>query len=142
MEYDGVIVVGDLDLSGLDLPTRRVERTKDEIKYMGHIEEVKVVESLIWIRYSKILGIVNFSNAEFQEAVSFRGTNFTEESLYFGSNFTSVAYFGEARFCSDIDFSGTVFNGRNNHDVCAHFGGAVFNVKDDFPIDANFSGAL
>ena len=39
VEYDSVIVVGDLDLSEVDLPTRHVERTDYEIKWLGLSED-------------------------------------------------------------------------------------------------------
>jgi len=138
VEYDGVIVMGDLDLSGLDLPTKYVERTRSEIKD-GLTEDVKLVGSLIWIENSEIRGKVDLSNAEFQNAISFWGTNFTEEGLFFGSIFTRIAYFGEVLFCSDVDFSGAVFDGKNNRDVCAHFGSAIF---DNFPTEADFFRAI
>jgi hypothetical protein len=83
VEYYGVIVVGDLDLSGLDLPTKHVERSEDEIRHWDLTEEVKVVKSLIWIENSEIRGVVNFSNSngEFKKQISFLGINFTKGSL-------------------------------------------------------------
>jgi len=53
-EYEGVIVVGDLNLSGLELPTKHVERTEDEIEDRGLIEGEKVVGSSIYIENSEI----------------------------------------------------------------------------------------
>ncbi len=42
VEYDGVIVEGDLDISGLDLPTEHVDLTQFEIEGMGLTEEAKI----------------------------------------------------------------------------------------------------
>ena len=140
VEYDGVIVVGDLDLSGLDLPTKRVERTEEEIKYRRLTEEVKVVKSLIWIQNSEIRGKLNLSNAEFQKAISFWGTNFTQESLFFGSIFTRVAYFEKALFCNYTNFNGAVFNGKDNRNTSANFMGAIFSGGDADFQGVNFSG--
>jgi len=38
VEFDGVIVVRDLDLSGLDLLTENVERIEEKIEYVGPAE--------------------------------------------------------------------------------------------------------
>jgi hypothetical protein len=37
VEYDNVIIDGDLDLTKLNLKTQQVERTKHEIKYLERI---------------------------------------------------------------------------------------------------------
>jgi len=65
VEYDGVIIEGDLDISGLDLLTERVRRTKHELQ-KGLFEELKVISSEIKIINSEIQG-VNFYNAYFQK---------------------------------------------------------------------------
>jgi len=46
IEYDFVIVEGELNLSELNLPTEHVERTWADIEYFGLTEDVKLVESL------------------------------------------------------------------------------------------------
>ena len=46
VKYDGVIVEGDLDISGLDLPTRNVNKTECEQQY-GLQDEMKVIGSQI-----------------------------------------------------------------------------------------------
>jgi len=43
VEYDDVIVEGDLDLRGLDLLTEHVERTEFEIEVVGLTKDVKAV---------------------------------------------------------------------------------------------------
>lgn len=138
VKYDGVIVEGDLDISGLDLPTKHVERSESEIKYVGLAEEVNLVTSSVSISDSEIQGDVNFSNAIFQEAVNFRGTNFTELSSFLGSSFTGG---GEADFAlaefggGNADFRETKFSGG-----AASFGGAKFSGGDVYFESAVFSG--
>jgi len=97
VDYDGVIVMGDLDLSGLDLLTRHVERTEYEIGE-GLTEDLKLVVSLISIKDSEIRGEVNLSNAKFQNGVSFSKTNFTKNADFGEAKFGGDAYFGEAKF--------------------------------------------
>ena len=131
VEYDGVIVVGDLDLSEVDLPTKHVERTEDEIEDMGLTEEVKVVESPVIITDSEIRGDVRFDNAIFQNIVSFEETNFTEYYVLFpGTNFR-----GEDKRGTSADFRKAVFSGGR-----ANFGGAVFSGGDADFEEAIFRG--
>jgi hypothetical protein len=59
VEYDGVIVAGDLDISGLELPTEHVDRTEAE-KRLGLSDELKVISSQISIINSEIQGNANF----------------------------------------------------------------------------------
>ena len=47
VEYYNVIVEGDLDLGKLELPRRHVDRTRDEIEYLGLSENASFVSSSI-----------------------------------------------------------------------------------------------
>ena len=51
VEYHDVIIEGDLDLTMLDLPEQRVERTGIEINVLGLAEIAKIVASRIQITY-------------------------------------------------------------------------------------------
>ena len=143
VEYDGVIVEGDLDLDGLDLSTKHIERTEDETRmadvlvpprYVGLTEEAKVVDSSISITNSEIQGGVKFGNAIFRESVDFRGTNFIGGDAYFyWAQFSGDAYFSDAQFGGDTYFKGTQFGGD------AHFSGTKFDDYARFS-DAQFSG--
>ncbi|HOO53063.1 MAG TPA: pentapeptide repeat-containing protein [Methanothrix sp.] len=136
VDYDGVIVEGDLNLSGLDLPTEHVERTEDEIEYWGLAEEVKVVESSIKITNSEILGNTIFSNMIFQKQVNFENTNFTGYAGFSGSNFGGYAGFWDAVFSGgDADFNYVVFSGG-----IADFEYVVFSGGNAFFTGAVFSG--
>ncbi len=145
VEYDGVIVEGDLDLSGLDLQTKQVERTWDEIVYLGLTEEVKLVESSISIRDSEIRGDVNLGNSIFQEPVNFEGTNFTEEAWFPGANFSGSASFWKANFSDYANFGWAKFSGFANFGWAnfsdyANFGWAVFSGSAGFS-SAVFNGS-
>lgn len=132
VEYEGVIVEGDLDLSELDLPTEHVERTASDIK-LGLAEEAKQVMSPINITNSKIQGTVNLGNAIFQESVIFKDTNFSGYTNYKGAQFSDDANFGKAEFSGDADFGGAKFSDG------ANFGGAKFSGYAYFE-SAQFSG--
>ena len=64
IEYNGVTIIGDLDLSKLDLPTIHVNRTYIE-SIEGVPSEVKVVASPLDITKSQINGNVTFNNGYF-----------------------------------------------------------------------------
>ena len=128
VEYDGVIVEGDLDLSEVDLPIESVVKKRNY--YEGEIcwslaREAKIINSLISITNSEIRGDVYLSNAIFQELVNFGGTNFTGE-----------AWFSEGNFSGSYDLSG----------VDADFGGIqiIYTDLDGSACfkDAKFSGGI
>lgn len=138
--YDGVIVVGDLNLSGLDLPTKHVKRTGNGIEYWGLTEDVKLVESPIIIIYSEIRGGINFGNTIFQEPINFGGTNFNGDVDFIGANFGGVANFGRGNFSGYTNFRGANFSDD------ANFGWANFSSYSNFRRvnfngDASFRGA-
>jgi len=160
VEYDGVIVEGDLDLSGLDLPTGHVERNEFDIEFFGLTEEVKLIESPISIKDSEIKGDVNLGNSIFQGQVNFKGSNFSKEAWFSGANFSghvefwwmelhddsnnsiviefggSSADFMDAKFSGgDANFWRTEFSGGD-----AEFGGAEFSGGDAEFGGAEFSG--
>lgn len=165
VEYDHVVVKGSLDLSKLDLPTRRVER--DELAPICNAkEDVKIIRSLIKITDSKIEGILDFSNAIFQgmifEKTEFHGdANFKGAILEKFSNFHKVTFNGRAdfmwtRFEGDVYFTSAIFNyhadftfgtfamscafSSATFNETASFFNAIFNKRDDW-VTADFFGA-
>lgn len=110
VEYASVIVEGDLDLSGLELPTEHVDRTeKDKLSRL--LEERKVISSQITITNSEIRGKVNFSNARFQELVNFGGeVEFGGDTDFEGAKFDGDAHFPHAKFGGSTNFSETEFS--------------------------------
>ena len=131
VEYDGVIVEGDLDLSGLELPTVHVERTetKNEFRFT---KEQKVISSQITIANSEIQGNVNFANAHFEKSADFSRAEFGEKAYFRGAEFGGGADFWKAEFGGDANFREAEFGGN------ANFNGATFDKKlalDDFKCD-------
>jgi uncharacterized protein YjbI with pentapeptide repeats len=144
VEYDGVIVEGDLDLSGLELPTEHLHR-KDLQKVIGLSDERKVVGSQITITNSKILGNIDFSNTYFKENITFTGSEFVKKAEFWDVGFGSIANFDETKFSGEYttfllsefnafaDFSGANFIEE------ASFNGANFAENADF-IGCYFGG--
>jgi len=164
VEFYNVIVEGDLDINGIDLPTEHVCITDVEI-LRGLSGERKAISSSIAITNSEVKGKVNFSNSRFQEQIAFVGTEFSGDADFAdfrGAKFDENAIFWEAKFGGDADFLGAKFDGIANFletkfggdanflgvkfDGYADFLGAKFDGEADFAEaefggDANFFGA-
>ena len=111
VEYDGVIVEGDLDISGLDLPTEHVDRSWLE-KRRALTEKRKVISSQIIITNCEMQGPVKFDNAHFENTTIFEEADFCRVANFRGSKFSGrCANFSKAEFFEDADFMGTKFTG-------------------------------
>jgi len=157
VDYDGVIVEGDLDLSGLDLPNvtviyREVEFVSPEfvspeydiVVMKRQIIEVKrnasLVSSPITINNSEMRGNVDFWNSAFQESVSFEATNFSADANFERARFNSTSDFNKARFSRDAWFNGAQFS-RDAWFNGAQFSGDVDFIWAQFSSVANFDEA-
>jgi len=130
VEYDHVIIKGDLNLNELNLPTEHVVLTEFQAKTLMLFEESIVVTSPIIFTNSKFDGNLNFSDHLFKNPIEIKYTEFGGEALFIG-----------AIFNGKTDFSGAIF-GR-----VARFWGATFSEKADFSKItfgemANFRGAI
>jgi pentatricopeptide repeat protein len=155
VEYDHVIVEGDLDLDNLDLqedfifktinPSIRI--THSEIR--GYIKFNRAIfrqpvdfEGTIFSKFSdfgvsRFESRANFDEAEFRGEVTFWSSKFCSESTFrmtrfisyanfFGSRFCKEAYFAMARFDGKADFDGATFKNE------ANFGGVKFEDNASF----------
>lgn len=110
VEYENVIIYGDLDLHRLDLPLNKKRQ--------------KIIRSTIKIEYSVIKGDVFFDHAAFSGLVDFDGTSFTR-----GANFSGSDFSGDAGF-SDAEFSGLANFSRSTFATEANFSRARFSDAD------------
>jgi hypothetical protein len=126
VEYQHVIVKGDLDFSLLGLPTY-TERTHDNIEFGLHGNKT-VISSPIRINDSKIDGILYLNNTLFQKPINFKGSTFNGPRIFNGLKMMLFrgANFGGSIFNSHADFSRSTFNGD------ANFGFTTFNSFVDF----------
>jgi hypothetical protein len=85
IKYDDVVVEGNLELSGLEMPSEHVGRTEFEIEVEDLKEEARIVNSSISITNSEIRGDVILSYAIFRKSVDFRGTNFSGDTHFNGA---------------------------------------------------------
>lgn len=120
VKYDHVIIVGDLDLSRLEL-----DRGSDGLD-APDLKGKKLVKSPIQIRNSEIQGQVNFSESIFLESIDFANTKFHGGVFFFDAVFEGYANFRDTYFDEEAYFGGAIFNER------AYFYGAQFNRYTNF----------
>jgi hypothetical protein len=126
VDYDKVIIVGDLDLSQTHLP-------KDQ---NGKI----LVESPVKIGHSTIEGSVNFANSIFSKAADFGGTIFVRDAIFTGAQFSNQLSLEVASFNEDASFDEAKFGGDATFNKVKFTGGSNF-YKAEFANDAGFFGA-
>jgi len=110
VEYENVIIYGDLDLHQLDLPFNKNKQ--------------KIIKSIIKIEYSVIKGDVFFDHSAFFGLVDFDGTTFTKAANFSGSHFQDDAGFSDALFQGEANFT------RAHFAIDANFSRAKFNDAD------------
>lgn len=153
VDYDGVIVEGDLDIGGLDLPTEYVAVPEFETPLKNLVEEFKIIESPIDITNSEIRGNVIFNYTIFKEHVNFENTNFTRSIVFTRSNFSesqnvdhgAIRNLSLVPRISGANFMRAVFSGGDaqfygSRFKDADFGEAVFSGGDANFWNAEFSG--
>ena len=152
VEYKNVLILGDLNLSGLDLP-RQTNRFAykmmgEPIAFFDLPETVKVVKSPIKIVMSEIQGTVDFRNAIFEKNIYFILTKIRGNANFRGAQFRNGADFEVSQFGGYANFSWSKFNGDADFGLSqfgsdAEFWSAQFSdnanfMYADFNGDANF----
>lgn len=141
--YDHVTISGDLNLTGLDLPTKHVRRTFDEAN-RGLSENAKIVNSSIRINDSVIFGSAELSNSIFSKPVSFEGTTFRGPASFKGTQFKEAVDLKETQFSRFADFSDARFSGPVDlegikFDESVNFAGSEFSTEMPLPVGFRFS---
>ncbi len=134
VEYDHVKIIGDLDLTTLDLPIKHINMTPSIVSYVSWSETSKVITSPIRINNSTFDGLVSFKHITFDEPIDLSGSNFTKDIDFSGANFRSNA------FIIGANFIGANFAGNADF-IEANFGGQAYFNEANFRRNANFFGA-
>jgi hypothetical protein len=138
VDYDDVIIIGDIDLSQSDLP-------KD-------LNGKPQVKAPVKIKRSTIEGGVNFANSIISQEVDFAGTIFVRDAVFSGAEFSDQlklesasfnedASFAEAKFRGEATFNKAKFAGSSNF-YKAEFGNDVGFFGTQFRGDSNFNKAI
>ncbi|MDD1726949.1 MAG: hypothetical protein CG443_634 [Methanosaeta sp. ASP1-1] len=107
VEYENVIIFGDLDLHRLDLPLnkKRQKVIKSSIKI-----EYSVIKGDVFFDHACFSGLVDFDGSSFTKAANFSGSGFLEDAGFSDSEFAGVANFSRASFATEANFSRARFN--------------------------------
>ena len=149
IELTEVLIEGNLDLRGLNLPTQHVNRTELH-KANGLTEEVKIINSPISITFSTIPGELDFGNLILKKGANFMGTSIGMRADFGGTTFCDTAHFLETLFGMGADFEGASFRESaifqratfNGHAFFfdASFDDYVYFDEVSFKEDVSFSG--
>jgi len=131
VKYDHVIIVGDLDLSWLEL-----EMESDGLD-APDLKGKKIVKSPIQIRNSEIQGQVNFSEVIFLESIDFANAKFHGNVYFFDAVFEGYVNFRNSYFDEEAYFEGAIFNewayfNEAKFDRYANFMNSKFDKRADF----------
>ena len=131
VEYENVIIYGDLDLHRLDLPFNK--NKQKIIKSMIKIE-YSVIKGDVFFDHSAFSGLVDFDGTAFTKAANFSGSHFQEDAGFSDSEFQGMANFSRAHFAIDANFSRAKFNdadfGRARFEKYFHLANAkVYTLK-------------
>jgi uncharacterized protein YjbI with pentapeptide repeats len=151
VEYDHVIVEGDLDFSKSDMPINNSNSASNEIKFVYLSKSPVNIYPFIRLNDSIFNGYVKFDNSFFCSNIMFSGSNFTgnvsfSETIFMGnvefsgSTFGGVISFWDTEFRRDAEFSGATFL-KDADFSGATFGGVANFWEVEFNRNAEFSGA-
>jgi hypothetical protein len=131
VDYDNVIIQGNLNVSDLELPIkyRELSEFEQSIDYLS--TDAKYIDSAININHSEINGSIYCDNIIFNKTIVFRGCIFDRDVHFRGTQFRDGASFQNARFagnaflewaefCGTADFENSIFYNS------AHFLEVVF----------------
>lgn len=134
VQYDNVIVAGDLNIGDLKLPKVKIKSAF----YVGRGEQdLKLVASPITIANSIIHGPVNFKLTNFREILNFPNTRFENAVISTGALFNQTADFSDSYFNQSASFKASQFKQsisfRSSHfNQFGDFSGSCFSQSANF----------
>lgn len=123
IEYNHVIIKGDLNVSEINLP-------KENGKF--------IITSPIKIIHSKIEGYINFAETIFAEAVDFNGSIFDTDVDFGNSQYRKGVSFNKSQFDGDVSFHRSQFSGNASFSK-SRFNKEVFFRKSQFIGNLSFN---
>lgn len=140
IDYDDVIIVGDLNLSSLLLSSKHKERSEfeQEIRYLS--TDVKLIESPISINGSEIRGSIYSDNINFNHSITFTGCVFDEDVHFRGTQFGDDVSFKDSSFAGNAYLEWAELDGKANFQNSIFYNSSHF-LKSIFSDDASFSKA-
>ena len=154
IEYDHVLIKGNLSLSLLGLPTgkrKNVYKTVSIYDSPSYKENATLFLSLININDSIIEGNVDLRNTIFTKSVNFKNTRFNNTADFAWSQFNGTADFTRSQFNENASFNGCQFNSDAHFEYIiftrlaifwdTKFDSSAYFSKSQFNSPAFFSGS-
>ena len=138
-----VHIVGDFNLSKVELETLPSEWSIQEIQIYNLDDELKLVETEIKIIDSVFENDVILSNAQFKNAIDFQNTSFLGKTDFRGTSFIQRVNFHKAlfvNFSNDVNFRDASFNDTVDFSYSKVSGYADFS-EASFGSSAYFHGS-
>jgi len=139
VEYDGVIINGNLDLKSLDLCKTSLERSFWFARGNDISEILQIIATPLSIKNSQIKDDIIFDNIIFRCPINFNGSIFNGEANFAGSYFENGAVFEYSRFIKPVSFSFSKFRKPLNLKGSKPIKIGLSQVEGKFE-EANFRG--
>lgn len=144
VEYDEIIIEGDLnladpdlkldkDLDGRILINSQIMITKSVIK--GCVYFNKCIFQEIDFENTIFCKSADFSGSVLREKTNFEKSHFKMDAFFNGTQFEKYAQFNHVKFCSEVSFERATFNSSS------YFKNAMFRERANF-IEAKFRGDI
>jgi uncharacterized protein YjbI with pentapeptide repeats len=140
IEYDGIIVEGDLNLCGLSQIFTKA-RKESSVGLRCPDDSVAISISTIRITNSEIRGVTSFGKTIFVEDVDFSGTAFCCRADFSESEFCGYSEFMDCRFDDTVEFSRSKLSERADFSG-SKFSGDAYFIESQFSRDADFRGVV
>ena len=145
VEYDHVLIKGNLNMSQLNLPITQVVYLNYNQGYRGNATLVQfpinitnsIIEGNVDLRKTIFTELVNFNNTLFDGTVDFSYSKFSKDAYFRESKFNETADFSEVRFNETVDFQQSQFEEyadfiRIQFNATTYFGLSQFTRTADF----------
>ena len=137
IDYDNVVIIGDLDLGKIKLPVEHITQCTNGHLCLDLI--MPKVNSSIRITNSEIEGNVHLNNTIFIGQINFDGTKFKS-----GTDFWSSLFYGDASFRNTIFYSRAMFDDSEFKNDANFLGSRFYGdcdfIRTKFSEDTYFSG--
>jgi len=135
IDYEEVTIIGDLDLSKIDLPLAHITKSSFETGLPDLSETARVIESPINIRNSKIIGSIYFNNTILKNSTNFLNTRIIGKTYFIDTHFNGYTAFAWMKFENNVYFDGANFLAYTDFGNSLFFKNASFmysKFKGDF----------
>lgn len=141
IDYSYVKVKGDLNLSGLDMPTTKHITSQIKINDSIISDSIDlhniILDEIVTFRRTKFMGLASFAETQFNKDAYFDNSEFNNDTLFINSRFNGLAYFAYTKFNRPVNFLGAKLRGETDFHISrfnetANFRSAMFEDESNF----------